>query len=59
MFKVRVIPCLDVKDGRVVKGVLDVEAGNDANLEHESSPYAAARALRISASAADASSRPS
>ncbi|MFZ0652799.1 MAG: HisA/HisF-related TIM barrel protein, partial [Pseudolabrys sp.] len=21
MFKVRVIPCLDVKDGRVVKGV--------------------------------------
>jgi cyclase len=25
MFKVRVIPCLDVKDGRVVKGVRFVE----------------------------------
>ena len=43
MFKVRVIPCLDVKDGRVVKGVrfLDlrdagdpVEARNNADLEH-------------------------
>ena len=26
MFKVRVIPCLDVKDGRVVKGVNFVES---------------------------------
>ena len=25
MFKVRVIPCLDVKDGRVVKGVRFVD----------------------------------
>ncbi len=25
MFKVRVIPCLDVKDGRVVKGVKFVD----------------------------------
>ena len=25
MFKVRVIPCLDVKDGRVVKGVKFLE----------------------------------
>jgi hypothetical protein len=31
MFKVRVIPCLDVKDGRVVKGVKfrDVRAAGD------------------------------
>ena len=31
MFKVRVIPCLDVKDGRVVKGVrfLDLRDAGD------------------------------
>ena len=43
MFKVRVIPCLDVKGGRVVKGTQfvdlrdagdPVEAGDDANLQH-------------------------
>jgi cyclase len=28
MFKVRVIPCLDVKDGRVVKGVNFVDLRN-------------------------------
>src|ERR1700747_1248091 len=28
MFKVRVIPCLDVKDGRVVKGVNFVDLGD-------------------------------
>src|SRR6185295_1094199 len=31
--------------------VLDVETGDDADLEHETSPYAAARAVRIRASA--------
>ena len=35
MFKVRVIPCLDVKDGRVVKGV------NFVNLPHPGDPVAA------------------
>ena len=39
--------------------VLDVEAGDHANLEHDRISYAAARALRISASAAAGSSRPS
>jgi imidazole glycerol-phosphate synthase subunit HisF len=38
MFKVRVIPCLDVKDGRVVKGV------NFVNLVDAGDPVAAARA---------------
>ena len=28
MFKVRVIPCLDVKDGRVVKGIKFVGLGD-------------------------------
>src|ERR1700741_2740795 len=36
MFKVRVIPCLDVKDGRVVKGV------NFVNLRDAGDPVAAA-----------------
>src|ERR1700683_3832345 len=36
MFKVRVIPCLDVKDGRVVKGV------NFINLRDAGDPVAAA-----------------
>jgi imidazole glycerol-phosphate synthase subunit HisF len=36
MFKVRVIPCLDVKDGRVVKGV------NFVNLRHAGDPVEAA-----------------
>ncbi|MGA8320583.1 MAG: imidazole glycerol phosphate synthase subunit HisF [Xanthobacteraceae bacterium] len=36
MFKVRVIPCLDVKDGRVVKGV------NFVNLRNAGDPVAAA-----------------
>jgi cyclase len=36
MFKVRVIPCLDVKDGRVVKGV------NFVNLRDAGNPVAAA-----------------
>src|SRR5262249_28510605 len=36
MFKVRVIPCLDVKDGRVVKGV------NFVNLRDAGGPVAAA-----------------
>src|SRR2546423_13548355 len=36
MFKVRVIPCLDVKDGRVVKGV------NFVNLIDAGDPVAAA-----------------
>src|SRR6266705_4095057 len=36
MFKVRVIPCLDVKDGRVVKGV------NFVNLRDVGDPVAAA-----------------
>ncbi|HXW48301.1 MAG TPA: HisA/HisF-related TIM barrel protein, partial [Xanthobacteraceae bacterium] len=35
MFKVRVIPCLDVKDGRVVKGV------NFVNLRDAGDPVAA------------------
>ena len=93
MFKVRVIPCLDVKDGRVVKGikflelrdagdpvaaaiaydsagiaqleeldsldhapVLDVEAGNDADFEHQDLCW---RAARMSRKASLASSRPS
>src|SRR5216110_1018567 len=38
MFKVRVIPCLDVKDGRVVKGV------NFVDLRDAGDPVAAARA---------------
>jgi imidazole glycerol-phosphate synthase subunit HisF len=38
MFKVRVIPCLDVKDGRVVKGV------NFVNLRDAGDPVAAAMA---------------
>ena len=38
MFKVRVIPCLDVKDGRVVKGV------NFVNLRDAGDPVEAARA---------------
>src|SRR5215475_7043016 len=37
MFKVRVIPCLDVKDGRVVKGV------NFVNLRDAGDPVEAAR----------------
>src|ERR1700693_4127752 len=36
MFKVRVIPCLDVKDGRVVKGI------NFVNLRDAGDPVAAA-----------------
>jgi hypothetical protein len=45
MFKVRVIPCLDVKDGRVVKGVLFLD------LRDAGDPVAAAVApTRISAS---------
>ena len=36
MFKVRVIPCLDVKDGRVVKGV------NFVNLRDAGDPVEAA-----------------
>ena len=36
MFKVRVIPCLDVKDGRVVKGV------NFVDLRDAGDPVAAA-----------------
>src|SRR5437660_2805013 len=38
MFKVRVIPCLDVKDGRVVKGV------NFVNLRDAGDPVEAAMA---------------
>ena len=38
MFKVRVIPCLDVKDGRVVKGI------NFVNLRDAGDPVAAAKA---------------
>src|SRR5262245_65224060 len=38
MFKVRIIPCLDVKDGRVVKGV------NFVNLRDAGDPVDAARA---------------
>src|ERR1700760_3175137 len=38
MFKVRVIPCLDVKDGRVVKGV------NFVDLRDAGDPVAAAMA---------------
>jgi cyclase len=38
MFKVRVIPCLDVKDGRVVKGV------NFVNLRDAGDPVEAAKA---------------
>src|SRR5512147_765922 len=38
MFKVRVIPCLDVKDGRVVKGV------NFVNLRDAGDPVAASMA---------------
>ena len=78
MLKVRVIPCLDVKDGRVVKGVnfvslrdaggviggglfdritgvaqrdeihalhhaavLDVQAGDDANRQHQAATFRA------------------
>ncbi len=36
MFKVRVIPCLDVKDGRVVKGI------NFVNLRDAGDPVEAA-----------------
>ena len=36
MFKVRIIPCLDVKDGRVVKGV------NFVNLRDAGDPVEAA-----------------
>jgi cyclase len=41
MFKVRVIPCLDVKDGRVVKGV------NFVNLRDAGDPVEAARVYDI------------
>src|SRR5438874_10302719 len=40
-FKVRVIPCLDVKDGRVVKGV------NFANLRDAGNPVEIARAYDL------------
>ncbi len=41
MLKVRVIPCLDVKDGRVVKGV------NFVDLRDAGDPVAAARAYDL------------
>ncbi len=40
MFKVRVIPCLDVKDGRVVKGV------NFVDLRDAGDPVEALRMIR-------------
>ena len=39
--------------------VLDVETGNDTDLEHRCCSYAAARALRISVNASAGSMRPS
>src|SRR3984893_11930949 len=45
MFKVRVIPCLDVKDGRVVKGV------NFVNLRDAGDPVEAAVAYEAAGAA--------
>jgi hypothetical protein len=46
MFKVRVIPCLDVKDGRVVKGI------NFVDLRDAGDPVEAASAGKSSPMAA-------
>ena len=44
MFKVRVIPCLDVKDGRVVKGVKFVELRDAGDPVEAAKAYDAAGA---------------
>src|SRR4030081_2253074 len=44
MFKVRIIPCLDVKDGRVVKGVLFVALRDAGDPVEAASAYDAAGA---------------
>src|ERR1700738_5281130 len=44
MFKVRVIPCLDVKDGRVVKGVNFVDLRGAGDPVEAAMAYAAAAA---------------
>src|SRR3974377_500474 len=44
MFKVRVIPCLDVKDGRVVKGVNFVDLRDAGDPVEAAIAYAAAGA---------------
>src|SRR3981081_1806930 len=44
MFKVRVIPCLDVQDGRVVKGVNFVDLGDAADPVEAAIAYDAAGA---------------
>ena len=52
MFKVRVIPCLDVKDGRVVKGV------NFVDLRDAGDPVEAAIAYDAAGAEADAAFGP-
>src|SRR3984957_9764191 len=44
MFKVRVIPCLDVKDGRVVKGVRFLELRDAGDPVEQAAAYDAAGA---------------
>ena len=47
MFKVRVIPCLDVKDGRVVKGINFVNLRDAGDPVEAAIAYDAARRRRI------------
>ena len=46
MLKVRVIPCLDVKDGRVVKGVRFLELRDAGDPVEQAAAYDAAGAGR-------------
>ena len=47
MFKVRVIPCLDVKDGRVVKGVNFVDLRDAGDPVEQAAVYDAAGAAEL------------
>src|SRR6187549_438123 len=47
MFKVRVIPCLDVKDGRVVKGINFVDLRDAGDPVEQAAAYDAAGADEV------------
>src|SRR6266851_150778 len=57
MFKVRVIPCLDVKDGRVVKGVNFVDLRDAGDPVAAAVAYDAAGADEVSINTAAVSRR--